>query len=87
MPKLDKKRIKQAIEKRLAQDPIRFGKLLRYSFEGCRHMRVGHYRIIFKLERTSILIGFCCTNIDSITLDFTISVFGQACELAQARAL
>ena len=56
LPKLDKKRIKQAIEERLTKEPMRFGKPLRYSFKGCRRMRVGHYRIIFKLERISILI-------------------------------
>ena len=47
LSKLDKKRIKQAIEERLAQEPMRFGKPLRYSLKGCRRMRVGHYRIIF----------------------------------------
>ena len=56
LPKTEKKRIKQAIEERLVQDPIRFGKPLRYSLKGCRRMRVGYYRIIFKLEIKTILI-------------------------------
>ena len=56
LPKIEKKRIKQAIEERLTQDPLRFGKPLRYSLKGCRRMRVGHYRIIFKLETKIILI-------------------------------
>lgn len=40
LPKTEKKRIKQAIENRLTQDPIRFAKPLRYSLKGCRRMRV-----------------------------------------------
>ena len=56
LPKIEKKRIKKAIEDRLINDPIHFGKPLRYSLKGCRRMRVGHYRIIFKLEAKIILI-------------------------------
>lgn len=56
LPKKEKKEIKQAIEERLIQDPVRFGKPLRYSLKGCRRMRVGHYRIIFKLETKTILV-------------------------------
>ena len=56
LPKVEKKRIKQAIEKRLTHDPVHFGKPLHYSLKGCRRMRVGHYRVIFKLERKIILI-------------------------------
>lgn len=56
LPKVEKKRIKQAIEKRLTQDPVHFGKPLRYSLKGCRRMRVEHYRVIFKLETKIILI-------------------------------
>ena len=56
LPKVEKKRIQKAIEERLIQNPIRFGKPLRYSLKGCRRMRVGHYRIIFKIETKVILI-------------------------------
>ena len=56
LPKIEKKRIKQAIEECLTQDPVRFGKPLRYSLKGCRRMRVGYYRVIFKLETKAILI-------------------------------
>ena len=56
LPKVEKKRIQTAIEERLIQNPIRFGKPLRYSLKGCRRMRVGHYRIIFKIETKVILI-------------------------------
>ena len=56
LPKVEKKRIQKAIEERLIQNPIRFGKPLRYSLKGCRRMRVGHYRVIFKIETKVILI-------------------------------
>ena len=56
LPKVEKRRIQKAIEERLIQNPIRFGKPLRYSLKGCRRMRVGHYRIIFKIETKVILI-------------------------------
>ena len=52
----DKNRIKKAIEERLVQDPVSFGKPLQYSFKGCRCMRVGSYRVVFKLETKIILI-------------------------------
>ena len=50
LPKAEKIRIKKAIEDRLRQDPLHFEKTLRYSLKNCRRMRVGPYRIIFKLE-------------------------------------
>ena len=56
LPKVEKRRIQKAIEERLIQNPIRFGKPLRYSLKGCRRMRVGHYRVIFKIETKVILI-------------------------------
>ena len=56
LPKTEKKKIKRAIEERLTQDPIRFGKPLHYSLKGCRRMRVGNYRVIFKLETKTVLI-------------------------------
>lgn len=56
LSKVEKKRIQKNIEERLIQDPVRFGKPLRYSLKGCRRMRVGHYRVIFKIEAKVILI-------------------------------
>lgn len=56
--KSDKERIKKAIEKKLATNPIEFGKPLQYSLKGLRRLRVGNYRIIFKIEEEeqSVLI-------------------------------
>ena len=56
LPKTEKKKIKEAIEKRLIKNPFHFGKPLRYSLKGCRRLRVGSYRIIFKVEANKILV-------------------------------
>ena len=45
-----KQLIKRNMEDRLATDPIGFGKPLRYSLYGHRRLRVGHYRIVYRIE-------------------------------------
>jgi mRNA interferase RelE/StbE len=50
LPKTIKDRIRQAIEMRLTADPVGLGKPLRYSFVGHRRIRVGDYRIVYRLE-------------------------------------
>lgn|GEM_PF-193764 len=49
-------RIKRAIESRLLIDPSRYGNPLRRSLKGYRKMRVGDYRIIYKIQNNSIFI-------------------------------
>jgi len=58
LPKTMRSRIKTAIETRLTVDPIGLGKPLRYSFVGHRRIRVGDYRIVYRLnmEEHSIVI-------------------------------
>jgi mRNA interferase RelE/StbE len=58
LPKTMKLRIKNAIETRLAADPVGLGKPLRYSFIGHRRIRVGDYRIVYRLdmEKTAVII-------------------------------
>ena len=48
--------IKKAIEERLTVDPISFGKPLRYSLKGHRRLRVGNYRIVYRIENTKHLV-------------------------------
>jgi mRNA interferase RelE/StbE len=43
-------RIKKAIEKKLAINPISFGKPLRHSLKGLRRLRVDDYRVIYKIN-------------------------------------
>ena len=50
IPKSVKGAIKRAIEERLMQDPISFGKPLRYSLKGHRRLRVSSYRIVYRVE-------------------------------------
>lgn len=50
LPKKAKDTIKKAIEERLMLDPIGFGKPLRYSLKGHRRLRVGDYRIVYRIE-------------------------------------
>ena len=50
LPKAMRTRIKNAIETRLAIDPIGLGKPLRYSFIGHRRIRVGDYRIVYRVN-------------------------------------
>jgi mRNA interferase RelE/StbE len=56
LPKSIQRRIKDAITKKLQVDPISFGKPLRYSWKGHRSLRVGDYRIIYKVEEEAILV-------------------------------
>ncbi len=48
--KTNKDQIRKAIEKKLAANPIDFGKPLQYSLKGLRRLRVGDYRIIFQIQ-------------------------------------
>jgi len=50
LPKKIRNTIKQAIEQRLATDPIGFGKPLQYSLKGHRRLRVSHYRIVYRIN-------------------------------------
>lgn len=42
--------IQRAIKDRLMVDPMSFGKPLRYNLKGYRSLRVGTYRIIYRIE-------------------------------------
>ena len=51
-----KSRIKKAIEEKLTRNPVEFGKPLRYSLKGCRRLRVGDFRVIYKIDGKTVLI-------------------------------
>lgn len=51
--KSDRDKIRKAIEQKLSLDPISFGKPLQYSLKGCRRLRIGKYRVIYKIESES----------------------------------
>lgn len=54
--KSDQKKIRSVIEEKLVKDPVRFGKPLQYSLKGCRRLRVGDYRVIYKVTQSTITV-------------------------------
>ncbi len=53
---LIKARIKSAIETRLVVDPIKSGEPLRGNYKRFRKLRIGDYRILYKVLRETVLI-------------------------------
>jgi mRNA interferase RelE/StbE len=49
-------KIKQAIESKLNTHPENYGKPLRQSLKGYRKLRVGDYRVVFRIERSIVKI-------------------------------
>ena len=45
-----KEQIKTAIRERLTQEPVKLGKPLKYSLSGYRSLRMGDWRIIYKIH-------------------------------------
>lgn len=59
LPKISsdqKKRIRCAIEGRLLENPILAGKPLRQSLKGHRKLRVGDWRVIYRIYKKDIII-------------------------------
>ncbi len=56
LPLVWKNKIKVAIENKLVAKPETFGKPLRRSFKGYRKLRVGDYRVIFRIEKKKVKI-------------------------------
>lgn len=54
LPMSEKKRFRQAVEQKLVVDPLRFGKPLRKSLFGSRSLRVGDYRIVYRVEGSTV---------------------------------
>ncbi|MDG7055464.1 MAG: type II toxin-antitoxin system RelE/ParE family toxin [Wolbachia endosymbiont of Menacanthus eurysternus] len=58
LPKTIRLRIVKAINERLTVDPINLGEPLYYSLKGRRRLRVGNYRVVYRVnqsERTVIV--------------------------------
>ncbi len=51
-----KDRIRKAIETRLLTDPISYGLPLRKSLQGFRKLRVGDYRIIYRIHGKKVIV-------------------------------
>ena len=48
--------IRKAIEKKLTVNPVAFGKPLKYSLKGYRRLRVGDYRVIYKIDEDKVIV-------------------------------
>ena len=51
-----KQRIKRVIETRLLKDPVLAGKPLRKSLKGHRKLRVGDWRVVYRIDKKDIVI-------------------------------
>lgn len=51
-----KGRMRLAIEEKLTLVPENYGKPLRQSLRGYRKLRVGDYRVVFRIERNTIYV-------------------------------
>ena len=49
-------RVRKAIEEKLTTFPEVYGKPLRQSLSGYRKLRVGEYRVIFKIEKMTVSV-------------------------------
>ncbi len=55
-PKSDLKRIKKSIEDKLTTRPEVFGRPLRFSLKGHRSLRVGEYRVIYRIDKHEVKV-------------------------------
>lgn len=59
IPKLDammRRRIKRAIEQKLTTNPETFGAPLRRSLRGYRKLRIGDYRVVYRITGATVYI-------------------------------
>jgi len=56
LPENVKDRLRGAIEKRLVPDPVRAGRPLKQSLAGHRKMRVGDYRVTYRVLGDTIMV-------------------------------
>ena len=56
LPKSAKRQIRRAIEAKLTTHPIELGKPLRYSLRGARRLRVGDYRVVYRIEPPDVVL-------------------------------
>lgn len=50
MPKTVRARVKKAVEQRLMTEPLRYGNPLRFSHKGHRRLRVGDWRVVYRID-------------------------------------
>jgi mRNA interferase RelE/StbE len=56
LPKAIVEMIRKGIEKKLMVDSVAYGKPLKYSLKGHRRLRVGDYRIIYRIIEAKVVV-------------------------------
>ncbi|MFH1996582.1 MAG: type II toxin-antitoxin system RelE/ParE family toxin [Candidatus Omnitrophota bacterium] len=56
IPRNIQERIRKAIEERLSVDPGKYGGPLKRGLHGYRKLRVGDYRVIYKVDKENITV-------------------------------
>lgn len=56
LPTIWKEKARRAIEERLTTHPDLYGKPLRRSLKGYRKLRVGDWRVIFKIQKNTVKV-------------------------------
>ncbi|MCK4519213.1 MAG: type II toxin-antitoxin system RelE/ParE family toxin [Candidatus Omnitrophica bacterium] len=56
IPKNMKKRIREAIKQRLLNEPAKYGSPLKRSLRGYRKLRVGDYRVIYRVDKENVIV-------------------------------
>ena len=49
-------RIREVIESRLLENPVLAGRPLRQSLKGHRKLRIGDWRVIYRIDKNSVII-------------------------------
>ncbi|MFC2144919.1 type II toxin-antitoxin system RelE/ParE family toxin [Actinomycetota bacterium] len=56
LDEFSRSRIRKAIEARLLIDPLKYGQLLKGTLKGFRILRIGGYRVVYKIVKKEIII-------------------------------
>jgi len=56
MPSANRRQILRAIYERLAVDPMGAGKPLRHTLKGCWRLRVGDWRVLYRVDDSTVTV-------------------------------
>jgi mRNA interferase RelE/StbE len=56
LDEFSRSRIRKAIESRLLIDPLKYGQLLKGTLKGFRKLRIGDYRVVYKVVKKEIIL-------------------------------
>jgi len=56
IPVINRAQIARAIDERLTADPVGLGKPLQYNMKGYKRLRIGNWRVIYRIEGDNVII-------------------------------